>query len=219
LRDVELVIFDCDGTLVDSEVLSAAALADALTEHGLPTSAVDARREYEGMLLGEIDARARAKLGRPLPEGWLEHFERDRAERFRSELEPIAGAAEAVQRIQAAGVLACVASQGKLEKTQLTLELTGLRPLFGQAQLFSAWSVPRGKPHPDLFLHAADAMGVAVAGCVVVEDSRSGVAAAAAAQMRAIGYAPDGDGVALREAGAGEIIGSLQQLPTLLGLG
>src|ERR1700760_3360431 len=89
-----MVIFDCDGTLVDSEVLSATALADALTEHGLPTSMGDARHEYEGMLLSEIDARARAKLGRPLPEDWLERFERDRAQRFRHELKPIAGAAE-----------------------------------------------------------------------------------------------------------------------------
>jgi len=111
-----------------------------------------------------------------------------------------------------------VASQGKLEKTRLSLELTGLRDLFAEQALFSAESVPRGKPHPDLFLHAAGAMGVEPAACVVVEDTPSGVTAAVAAGMRALGYGADSDEAALQRAGA-EIVGSLDQLPGLLGLG
>lgn len=212
-----LVIFDCDGTLVDSEEISTEALARSLSEHGLATTIAEARREYQGLLLTEIDARAQAKLGRPLPDGWLERFEHDRGERFRRELRAVAGAAETVREIKAAGIAVCVASQGKLEKTRLTLELTGLRELFAERQLFSAWSVARGKPHPDLFLHAAAAMGVEVGECVVVEDSPSGIVAARAAQMRVVGYAPQ-DGVELLRAGADELVRSLDQLPTRLGL-
>jgi HAD superfamily hydrolase (TIGR01509 family) len=212
-----LVIFDCDGTLVDSEEISTEVLARSLSEHGLPTTTAQAQREYQGLLLSEIDALAQARLGRPLPSGWLEAFEHDRAERFRRELRPVAGAAETVREIKVAGIAVCVASQGKLEKTRLTLELTGLRELFAEQQLFSAWSVARGKPHPDLFLHAAAAMGVEPRDCVVVEDSSSGIEAARAARMHAVAYAPH-DGVELLRAGADELIGSLDELPARLGL-
>ncbi len=158
-----------------------------------------------------------AKLGRSLPEDWLERFERDRAEAFHRELQPVPGAAEAVQRISAAGVAVCVASQGKTEKTKLSLGLTGLRHLFPGAALFSAYSVPRGKPHPDLFLYAAAVMEAKPTRCAVVEDTASGVTAAVAAGMRALGYVADSDEVALRRAGA-EVLRSLDELPALLGL-
>jgi HAD superfamily hydrolase (TIGR01509 family) len=213
-----LVIFDCDGVLVDSEVISNDVLASALTAEGLPTTLVEARREYQGLLLADVLSRAQAKLGRSLPEGWLERFERDRAEAFHRELRPVPGAAEAVQRVSAAGVAVCVASQGKAEKTRLSLRLTGLRHLFRGEALFSAESVPRGKPHPDLFLHAAAAMEAAPARCAVVEDTASGVAAAVAAGMRALGYVADSDEAALRQAGAAEVLRSLGELPALLGL-
>jgi HAD superfamily hydrolase (TIGR01509 family) len=213
----QLVIFDCDGTLVDSERISSEALARSLTEHGLPTTTMQAQREFEGLLLSEIDALARVRLGRPLPSGWLEAFERDRAEQFRRELRPVTGAAATVRAITAAGIAVCVASQGKLEKTRLTLELTGLRALFVEQQLFSAWTVARGKPHPDLFQHAAGAMGVEPRNCVVVEDSRSGIEAARAARMHAIGYAPRGEAELLR-AGADELVSSLAELPARLGV-
>jgi beta-phosphoglucomutase-like phosphatase (HAD superfamily) len=115
-----------------------------------------------------------------------------------------------------AGLDVCVASQGKLEKTSLSLRLTGLDRLFEAGTRFSAESVPHGKPHPDLFLHAADVMGAPPSACVVVEDTPSGVIAAAAAGMRSLGYAADGDEDALRDAGA-EIVWSLAEIPGLLG--
>jgi HAD superfamily hydrolase (TIGR01509 family) len=217
LSEWGLIIFDCDGTLVDSEEISTEVLADSLSESGLATTTAEAGREYQGLLLTEIDARAQAKLGRPLPGGWLERFEHERAERFRRELRPVAGAAETLRAIKAAGIAVCVASQGKLEKTRLTLELTGLRELFAEQQLFSAWSVARGKPHPDLFLHAADMMGVEPNDCVVVEDSTSGIEAARAARMHVVGYAPQGSAGLLR-AGANELVSSLYELPARLGL-
>ena len=217
MADLQLVIFDCDGTLVDSETISGKILARSLTALGLPTTGAEARAEYQGLLLGEIDALAATKLGRALPEGWLEQFERDRAEAFRGELQAIEGAARAVTAIRESGVTVCVASQGKLEKTRLTLSLTGLRELFEERALFSAWSVPRGKPHPDLFLHAAGAMGVEPACCAVVEDSPSGVQAARAAGMPVFAYSGDGDGSTLNEAGA-VVFSSFEQLPALLGV-
>jgi len=217
MRDLQLVIFDCDGVLVDSEVISNQVLARSLTEQGLQTTLAEARRDYQGLLLVDIDSRARAKLGRPLEKDWLQRYERDRAAVFRQELRAVPGVAEAVRRIKAAGVAACVASQGKLEKTRLSLKLTKLDELFPDDVLFSAYSVPRGKPHPDLFLHAAQAMAADPARCAVIEDTPSGVIAAVSAGMRAIGYAADSDAAALRRAGA-EVVRSLDELPLLLGL-
>jgi HAD superfamily hydrolase (TIGR01509 family) len=214
----QLIIFDCDGVLVDSETISNSVLARLLSAEGLPTTPAQARRDYQGLLLSEVLDSAQAKLGRPLPAGWLAEYERQRTDAFRRELKAVPGAADAVASVIRAGVEVCVASQGKLEKTRLSLELTGLRELFPDAALFSAESVPRGKPHPDLFLHAASAMAAAPARCVVVEDTPSGIAAAVSARMRALGYAADSDATALRGAGA-EVLDSLDRLPALLGLG
>jgi len=130
MSDLQLVIFDCDGVLVDSEVISNDVLARSLTEQGLPTTLAQSRRDYQGLLLAEIDSRAQAKLGRPLAQDWLGRYERDRAAVFRRELRAVPGVAEAVRRIQAADMAVCVASQGKLEKTRLSLQLTKLDPLF-----------------------------------------------------------------------------------------
>jgi HAD superfamily hydrolase (TIGR01509 family) len=214
---LELVIFDCDGVLVDSERISNAVLARMLTEEGMATTLAEARRDYQGLLLSEVISQVQERLGRSLPEGWIEGFEHDRAEVFHRELRPVPGAAETVARISAAGVAVCVASQGKAEKTRLSLGLTGLRGLFPGGALFSAYSVPRGKPAPDLFLYAAASMGARPSGCVVVEDTPSGVTGAVAAGMRVFGYAADSDEMALRHAGA-EILRSLEDLPVLLGL-
>lgn len=213
----ELVIFDCDGVLVDSEAISNEVLARMLTREGLSTTPTAARRDYQGLLLTDILARAEAKLGRELPPGWLAEYERIRAETFHRDLKPVAGAAEAVQRVKAAGLKVCVASQGASEKTRLTLGLTGLRELFPPGVLFSAHDVPCPKPGPGFFLHAAATMGVQPSACTVIEDTPSGVVAAVAARMRAIGYAADSDERALRNAGA-EIIRSLDKLPEVLGL-
>src|SRR5271157_4322610 len=202
MRDLKLVMFDCDGVLVDSERISNGVLARLLTAEGLPTTLVEARRDYQGLLFGEVVASAQMKLGRPLSEGWLERYERERNDAFQLELEPVEGAAEVIELLRAAGVEVCVASQGKLEKTRRSLELTGLRHLFAPQALFSAEAVARGKPHPDLFLHAAAVMGARPGECVVVEDTPSGVTAAVSAGMRALGYVADSDAEELRRAGA-----------------
>jgi HAD superfamily hydrolase (TIGR01509 family) len=214
----ELVIFDCDGVLVDSEPISNGVLARLLTQEGMAMTLAEARRAYQGLMLSEVLARAQESLGHSLPGDWLDRFERERSLAFRRELRPVAGASEAVQAIAAAGIDVCVASQGKLSKIRLSLELTGLDRLFGEDVRFSAYSVAKGKPAPDLFLYAANAMGAPAERCVVVEDTPSGVRGAVAAGMRTLGYAADSDERALRAAGA-EIVHSLEELPGLLGLG
>jgi HAD superfamily hydrolase (TIGR01509 family) len=213
-----LVIFDCDGVLVDSEPASNAVLAECLTAAGLPTTAADALEEYKGRLMADVVARAEARLGAPLPEGFVADYEAARIEAFRRDLSPVPGVADAVRSISAAGIPVCVASQGKREKTELTLSLTGLRDLFGPDALFSAYSVARGKPHPDLFLHAAAVMGAAPGDTVVVEDTAIGATAGVAAGMRVLGYAAtDADGTALTAARAVPFT-AFAELPGLLGL-
>jgi HAD superfamily hydrolase (TIGR01509 family) len=217
MHDLQMVIFDCDGVLVDSEVISNGVLAQLLCEQGLPTTLAEARRDFQGLMLSEVFERAQERLGRPLAPELSDRFESLRAEVFRRELKPVPGAAEIVERVRDAGLLACVASQGKLEKTMLSLEITGLRHLFADRALFSAYSVARGKPYPDLFLYAANEMEVEAAHCVVVEDTPSGVRAGVSAGMSVFGYAADSDPQALLQAGA-ETFESLTELPALLGL-
>jgi HAD superfamily hydrolase (TIGR01509 family) len=211
----ELVIFDCDGVLVDSESISNSVLGEMLTEQGLPTTLTQSRAEYQGMLLDDILARAEQKLGRPFPDGWLGEYESRRDEVFVAELRAIDGARELVESILARGVPVCVASQGSLEKTNRSLALTGLDRLFPPHARFSAHLVARGKPHPDLFLHAAATMEVDSARCVVVEDTPSGVTAAVRAGMPVFGYAADSDRDALERAGA-RTFDSMNELPAML---
>jgi beta-phosphoglucomutase-like phosphatase (HAD superfamily) len=129
MQDLQLVIFDCDGVLVDSETISNGVLARLLSAEGLPTTLAQARRDYQGLLLGEVFEQAERKLGRALPEDLPSRFESERAEVFRRELEPVPGVAEAVEQVAAAGVAACVASQGKLEKRDAPLRAQPGRPL------------------------------------------------------------------------------------------
>ncbi len=213
----DLVIFDCDGVLVDSEVISNEVLARMLTQAGLPTTLSEARRVCQGVLLTDVRDHAQTKAGRPFPRDWVAEYEHERDEAFRRELKAVAGAVEMVRRVTAAGLKVCVASQGQLAKTRLTLGLTGLRDLFPPDALFSAYDVPRPKPDPALFRHAAATMNAEPSACVVIEDTPWGVTAAVAAGMRAIGYAADGDERALRDAGA-EVIHSLDGVPELLGI-
>jgi beta-phosphoglucomutase-like phosphatase (HAD superfamily) len=208
MRDLQLVIFDCDGVLVDSEVISNDVLARSLTAEGLPTTLAEARRDYQDCCWPMSSRERRRSSGARSPRIGLSDSNAIAPRCFHRELQPVPGAAEAVQRISAAGVAVCVASQGKAEKTKLSLGLTGMRHLFPGAALFSAYSVPRGKPHPDLFLHAAAVMEAKPTRCAVVEDTASGVTAAVAAGMRTLGYVADSDEAAGRRRGAALVGGS-----------
>lgn len=214
----ELVIFDCDGVLVDSEPVANSILAGAITRLGFPMSVADTRAAFVGLSMGQILANIPELTGRPVPEDWRAEVQAETYAAFRESLRAVPGAGEVVARIQAAKIPLCVASSGSLDKMQLTLGLTGLRRYFGD-RLFSSTMVARGKPHPDLFLHAAAQMGVAPNRAVVIEDSVPGVAGARAAGMRVFAYAgdPESDAARLRAEG-GQVFTAMADLPQLLGI-
>jgi len=172
-----------------------------LTDCGLPTTPAEARAYYKGRILADVSARAEERHGGPLPEGWIDQFESARALAFKEELEEIPGVRRLVEQVKAAGIDICVATQGKPEKTALTLGITGLRALFDDDAVFTAYGVPRGKPFPDLFLHAAASRGKDPSRTAVVEDTVLGVTAAVAAGMTVYGYAHETPATDIEQAG------------------
>ncbi len=211
-----LVIFDCDGVLVDSEPIASRVTAEMMTELGIPTTAEEAHRLFLGDTLANVIRGIESRAGRALPEGWHELMEERLWDEFRRSLTPVPGAPEAVRAVLDAGLQTCVASQGGLPKMQVSLGVTGLLPLFA-GRIFSASMVERPKPFPDLFLFAARELGVPPDATVVVEDSLKGITAAVAAGMRALAYAGSVAPERLREAG-GEVVLHLGEVPRLLGI-
>ncbi len=212
-----LVIFDCDGVLVDSEPLANTSFSRALKAQGLDWSVAETMRRLMGRSLKSAVEICEAELHAKLPDDFLEKMQARTYQSFRdAPLQPVAGVKDAVLALQKAGTDTCVASSGALEKMRFTLGLTGLWGLFG-GRIFSSSQVPRGKPFPDLFLHAALAMNVQPFNCVVVEDSVPGVQAARAAGMRALAYAgaPYADRDGLGAAG-GFLFNDMKQLPDLV---
>ena len=211
-----LVIFDCDGVLVDSEGIANRVLAEAVTLLGHAMDEAGSRREFVGLSMTSVMARIEAMTGRALAPDWLPALQAKTYARFRESIAAVPHVGPAVAAVRAAGIATCVASSGTPDKMALTLGLTGLAPLFA-GRLFSAVEVTRGKPAPDLFLHAAARMGHDPDACVVVEDSVPGVTGAVAAGMRALGFSRETDAALLRAAGA-EVFDDMRQLPALIGL-
>lgn len=207
-----LVIFDCDGVLVDSEPISNRILSEAISDLGWTLSDQQTQRRFHGHTLTTIQAEVERQLGRAVPAGWLEDFQARRRDAFQRELVAIPGAAQAVIDLRDQGIDVCVASQAALAKTRLTLTLTGLIDLFDPNRLFSATMVAHPKPAPDLFLHAAATCRHRPDSCTVIEDSLLGIRAAQAAGMRTLAYAPDTAPDALAQAGA-EVVHSMNDIP------
>ncbi|MEN3586537.1 HAD family hydrolase [Streptomyces sp. ZYX-F-203] len=184
----DLVIFDNDGVLVDSERISNRLMAEYLTELGHPTSFEESVRNYMGRAMRSVHDQVRERSGRRLPAEFDEVFHTRVFAAFRQDLRPVTGVTEVLRSLAAAGTPYCVASSGSHERIRVGHRTAGLDPWFDERRLFSADDVPRGKPAPDLFLHAARSMGVAPGRCVVVEDSLPGMRAARAAGMHVYGY-------------------------------
>jgi HAD superfamily hydrolase (TIGR01509 family) len=212
-----LVIFDCDGVLIDSELIACRVDAECLTEAGFPTTTDFVRENFIGVSSRVMFERVERDHGRKLPADFPVILQLRLSAAFSEELEAIAGVAD---MLPALGVKTCVASSSQPERLRHTLGVTGLWPHF-DPHVFSATMVTNGKPAPDLFLYAADKMSVAPQDCVVVEDSRAGVAAGRAAGMRVLGFAggshcgPD-HAAMLREAGADTVFNDMTRLPELL---
>jgi HAD superfamily hydrolase (TIGR01509 family) len=208
----QLVIFDCDGVLVNSEPISNRIMAEVLTENGLPMSLEDCYTHFMGRTMSDcVDILAR-RFGHSVAGDFVAQVRERTLEALRVEIEPVPGIAAALARI---ALPSCVASSGQMVKMRTTLQATGLLDHFGD-RLFSAAGMERGKPHPDIFLHAAAAMGAEPHACAVVEDSPVGVQAGIAAGMTVFGYAALSDREALAGAGA-RIFTDMRELPDLLG--
>lgn len=207
----DLVIFDCDGVLVDSEPLANRTLARCFQDAGFPISYEDCCAHMIGLSLASCFAMAEEWHGRPLPDDFLDMVRQRTRTAIQSELRPIDGARSAV--VATAG-RCCVASSSDPAKLRFSLDVTGLLPLF-DGHVFSAAQVSRGKPAPDLFLFAAERMGVPPHRCVVVEDSRYGVRAARAAGMTVFGYVGGSFAADLAAEGALEF-DTMSALPELL---
>ncbi len=209
---VDLVIFDCDGVLIDSERLAVKLDVLMLRELGWPMSEAEVIEHFVGRSDRDTRAAIEAHLGRKLPDDWQEPFEPLYRRVYAAELAPVDGVLEALDCI---ALPSCVASSGTHEHLRYTLGLTGLYPRFA-GRIFSAEDVARGKPAPDLFLHAAERMAAKPAGCVVVEDSRSGVEAARAAGMRVLAYAGGLTPAELLDGPNTIVFEDMRELPRLL---
>jgi HAD superfamily hydrolase (TIGR01509 family) len=207
----DLVIFDCDGVLVDSEPLANRVLAEQLTVIGLPTSFEQSVRDFMGRSWAANVAVIEERLGGPMPDGFADGYFDELYGTFARELEPIAGIHAALDAI---ALPSCVASSSAHDKIRRSLELTGLLEHFG-GRIFSAADVEHGKPAPDLFLYAAAQMGAAPERCVVVEDAPAGVQAGRAAGMTVLGYAGLTDAAQLQAAGA-RTFARMADLPSLI---
>lgn len=212
----DLVIFDNDGVLVDSEPLSNTVLAGYLTELGHPTSYEDSLRDYMGGAVHRVHDLVHERTGRRLPAGFDDEYHARVFDAFRRELEPVPGVVDVLKRLTEDGVPYCVASSGSHERIRVGHRKTGLDRWFGDDLVFSAQDVGRGKPAPDLFVHAAARMGVAPGRCVVIEDSPLGVQAAQAAGMDVYGFTAMTPGGQLP--GTEGLFSRMEELPRLLGL-
>lgn len=213
-----LVIFDCDGVLVDSEPLSLACLTAGLNRIGVAIDLDTVRNRFAGTSMVSIMGHIERDYGIPAPPGFVDAVKAETLATFDRELKAMRGVAEAIQSL---GVPACVASSSDPVRLRHSLTLTGLLPLF-DGNVFSSAQVQRGKPCPDLFLFAAERMNTAPAACLVIEDSVPGVMAAVAADMRVVGFTGGGHwghdpaGADLLHAGAALVFSDYSELPEMI---
>jgi HAD superfamily hydrolase (TIGR01509 family) len=198
------LIFDFDGVIADSEALANTVLAETVTGLGHATTLDQALARYSGRRWDEVLAEIEAAVGTPLPADFSSELKRATLARFRTDLKEVMGATKFIERFRQ--IPRCIASSSSIDRLELCLSVLGLETQFGD-NVFSADMVERGKPHPDIFLFAADRLRVSPHACLVIEDSASGIKAAVAAGMTAVGlcaasHIREGHELKLREAGA-----------------
>ena len=211
---LRLVIFDCDGVLVDSEGPSNRVCAAEITKLGWPLTVEACMARFVGFTLEDMPAVIEAHTGRPVPAGWVGQVRAGMIAAFAT-LETMPGAAEAIREAVALGLPVRVASNSSHEEMDVKFGHTGLDRLVPRERRHSAHDVARGKPAPDVFLAAAAAEGVAPGACVVIEDSLPGIAAARAAGMDVVALVPHGADAGIAATGARPIRG-LAELAAIL---
>jgi HAD superfamily hydrolase (TIGR01509 family) len=208
----DLVIFDCDGVVVDSERAVFEVFGSFIHSLGVRLTEAETREQFLGRTLAECMAIVEHLSGKPAPAGALERYCADRDCVLRERVQPVKGIREVLETLT---VPFCIASSGSHDKMRITLGATQLMPFF-EGRLFSATEVPRGKPAPDIFLFAAERMGVNPARTAVIEDSVNGVLAGRAAGMTVFGYVDLTAPSKLIEAGASRTFEDMRDLPALL---
>ncbi|WP_226703733.1 HAD family hydrolase [Microbulbifer elongatus] len=206
-----LVIFDCDGVLVDSETIVCRVVAEEMTKLGMPATVEELDEQFSGRPTQDCILDIETRYGGPLPQSYFNVTERRIREAFHTELEAVAGIHEVLEKLQSTDLQTCVASSGPHAKMQITLNKTGLWEYF-DGRIYSADDVGRGKPWPDLFLHSAAQFDIAPERCLVVEDSIAGVKAAVSAGMPVIGYSQNGARARQLEAEGARVINDMQLL-------
>lgn len=199
--DLPALIFDCDGVLIESEHLASRVESEVVRDLGLELTPDEAHELFLGKTVDGVLEAIAQRAGRKPTAAWVYNWAFATAHAFHRELAIVENLRDAVEVLQARGHRMAVASQSSLARVQFSLEVTGLSPLFGN-HVYVSSMVPRPKPAPDIYLHAAQALGAAPADCVVVEDSPAGAAAARAAGMSVIGYAPGRTREAMAASGA-----------------
>ncbi|MGY3610356.1 MULTISPECIES: HAD family hydrolase [unclassified Bradyrhizobium] len=213
----DLIIFDCDGVLVDSEVISCRAHAEVLTRHGYPITSEQVFDRFLGRSTRQANLEIEAELGRSLPDDYHTHLQDELFRSFEADLQAVPHIHAALDRIAQP---VCVASSGSPQRMRVSLGRTALYERFAP-NIFSALQVKNGKPAPDLFLFAAGQMKVAPERCLVVEDSLPGITAARAAGMAVLGFCGGshcrpGHAETLRAAGATMTFADMRELPGLI---
>jgi HAD superfamily hydrolase (TIGR01509 family) len=218
----DLVIFDCDGVVLDSEVVACRVEAEMFTRAGYPMTAEDVAGRFIGRSVASVLVEVAAEFGRAPPPDFAERLLAETLARFGAELEAMPGIAAALDRLDTAGIKFAIASSSTQARLRAGLGQVGLWPRFAP-HVYSAEQVARGKPAPDLFLLAADRLGVAPRRALVIEDSPLGIQGALAAGMTVVGFAGGGHcrpdhGAMLATAGTVAVIQHMDELPALIGL-
>ena len=195
---LKCVIFDCDGVLVDSEMIGSRVLLSMSREHGLEISLEEWVKKFKGLSLSECFSQIEKAIKKKLPERFEQEYRRQSFEAFKKEIRPVEGVREFIESLN---VPFCVASSGPQAKIRLNLTATGLIDLF-ENKIFSCYDIHSWKPEPDIYLHAASKMGFKVEECIVIEDSKPGVIAAKSGGFRVYGYAHEGNAQELESEGA-----------------
>ena len=208
----KLIIFDCDGVLVDSEKLANQAFVDCLADCGFSMSLNEAIRRFKGQKFAACLAVVEEISGSKLPEEFETKFRDRMASSFETSLKPIPGIEEAIKALD--GYAICVASNGPIEKIQKSLSITGLGKYFGN-NLYSAYTIQKWKPEPDLFLYASSELNIKHDNCLVIEDSTPGIIAAQRANMKVLGFSGQDNDEELCSTGA-EVFGNMSDLPDIV---
>lgn len=211
----DLVIFDCDGVLVDSERLSNKIFAELLNEHDCPATLEIMFENFVGHSMAQCHDIVKTLWGKSLPADFDERYRSRRDAAFKADLKIVPGVAAVLNTLEAQGQAYCLASSGSHRKMDITLAVTGLKDRF-EGRRFSVSEVERSKPAPDVFLHAAKTMGARPEACAVIEDSPSGVRAGLAAGMTVFAYAAMTPAKRLQKAGAKHLFCAMDELPSLI---